>query len=202
MFLTFDPMRILHSPIKGSLRKGIGLMLLACLSSELFAQDKRFLDVDTTKYIAWNEGRPLTWDDYKLLEDSSEGDSYALTAVTHSIRGGIEGGKPNFQVYVLFKIKDSWTSNRSDTALFLHERLHFDIAELYGRKLRKQIATMGENGETNLSVYKRKIKLLLREFNRKSLDYDEETRHGTDSEKQKEWVEFVNHELLRLNEYM
>lgn len=179
------------------------VFLLNCFTQYLHAQNGQFLKVDTTKYIIWNEGQPITWNDYTLLSDSeSRSGSYALTAVTHSIRGGIENGKPNFQVFVLFKKEDSWTSDNTDMALFAHEKLHFDIAELYGRKLRKQIEAMGNQGETDLKVYRKRIKLLLNEFNRKSQEYDRETKHGESVSKQIEWKEFILFELNRLNEYM
>lgn len=178
---------------------------LAFFSSQLMlAQSGNYLHVDTTKYIIWDEDRPLTWDDYLEIgaKSSTEfNDNNALTAVTHSVRGGIENGKPNFEVYVLFKIKDSWTTSRQDAQLFAHEKLHFDIAELYGRKLRKQIAAMGSQKVLDLSEYRRKIKFLLDEFKIKSIDYDGETGHGSLIEKQRVWQNFVSSELQRLHKY-
>lgn len=178
---------------------------LALFSSHMvLAQAGNYLQVDTTKYIIWDENRPLTWDDYPEIGSNSSpefNDNNALTAVTHSVRGGIEKGKPNFEVYVLFKIKDSWTTSREDVQLFAHEKLHFDIAELYGRKLRKQIAALGSQKVLDLSEYRRKIKFLLDEFKIKSIDYDGETGHGSLIEKQREWQSFVSSELQRLHKY-
>lgn len=111
-------------------------------------------------------------------------------------------GKPSFEVYVLFKKEDSWVTDISDTALLAHERLHFDIAEIYGRKIRKQIAAMGEKGVKDLSEYRKAIKYLLGKFKEKSFEYDEETRHGTDASEQRRWQIFVSSELQRLHEYM
>ena len=168
------------------------------------AQDGEYLEVDSTKYIVWDEDRPLTWDDYPVIGVDASPDfinNNALTAVTHSVRGGIVKGEPNFEVYVLFKIKDSWTTSREDPQLFAHEKLHFDIAELYGRKLRKQIAAMGGQKVMNLSEYRRKIKFLLDEFKIKSMDYDEETGHGSLLDKQIEWQNFVSSEMQRLHKY-
>ncbi len=176
------------------------LFFIFALSQRVFAQGGKYLDVDTTKYIVWDEDRPITWSDYPVLEGYSN--AVALTAVTHSVRGSISKGKPKFEVYVLFKIEDSWTSDTTDLALFAHEKLHFDIAEMYGRMLRKQIEVMGENGEQDLAKYREAIKYLLAEFKRKSAEYDEETVHGAVQDEQERWQIFVSSELQRLHEYI
>lgn len=181
-----------------------GFCLFILLCQPTFAQEGQFLEVDTTKYIVWDEDRPLTWEDYPKIgsrQSTEFRDNNALTAVTHSIRGGFEKGAPNFEVYVLFKIEDSWTTTREDEQLFAHEKLHFDIAELYGRKLRKQIAAMGSQKVQNLTEYRKKIKYLLDEFKIKSMDYDEATLHGSLLDKQEEWQSFVSSELQRLHKY-
>ncbi len=170
------------------------------LSPRVLAQGGKYLDVDTTKYIVWDEARPISWTDYPVLEGYTN--SVALTAVTHSVRGSISKGKPKFEVYVLFKIEDSWTSDTTDLTLFAHEKLHFDIAEMYGRMLRKQIEEMGKNGEKDLSKYRKAIKYLLAEFKRKSSEYDQETAHGAVQNERDRWQIFVSSELQRLHEYM
>jgi len=175
------------------------VFLLAC---SLGANGQAFLRVDTSEYIEWNEGRPLQWSDfvYKPLEAGNK-DYFALTTVFHSVRGGMKNGKPNFQVRVLYVKKESWTTNVRSNDLLDHEKLHFDLAELYGRKLRKQIEEMGKAGEKDISKYSATIKLLLDEFKRKSSIYDTETLHGRDFEQQEVWNEFVKYELNRLNKY-
>ncbi|MBO3697509.1 DUF922 domain-containing protein [Roseivirga sp. E12] len=180
----------------------LGLIFeLVLLSNLVLAQNGKYLKVDTTKYIPWSEERPITWLDYERL-DTEVMNASALTAVTHSIRGGMSKGKPSFEVYVLFKIEDSWTTTTTDSTLFAHEKLHFDIAEMYGRMLRKQIAAMGDKGVTDLAEYRKAIKYLLAKFNEKSFEYDDETNHGAVLKEQKRWQIFVSSELQRLHEYM
>ncbi|MHA7101357.1 DUF922 domain-containing protein [Roseivirga pacifica] len=166
-----------------------------------FAQKQGFLTVDTLAFIEWNEDRPISWEDYGVRTFGKKPSSFAITSVTHSVRGGLKNGEPNFQVKVLFVKKDSWTSDTTNVRLFEHERLHFDLAELYGRKIRKQIVMLGNQGIDKLSVYKRYVRLLLDEYKRKSMDYDAETRHGALFDQQQEWEEFVHHELERLIDF-
>jgi len=182
------------------LRISWALQLLV-VANEISAQSGKYLNVDTTKYIIWSEERPISWSDYTQL-DTEYANATALTAVTHSIRGAISKGKPSFEVYVLFKKEDSWVTDTSDMALFAHEKLHFDIAEMYGRMLRKQIAVMGKKGVNDLAEYRKAIKYLLAKFKEKSFEYDEETNHGTLTTEQRRWQIFVSSELQRLHEYI
>ena len=178
----------------------IALVLFAFLFNYATAQKQGFLSVDTLQFIEWNNERPISWNDYGV-RTFGKPSSFALTSVTHSVRGGIVDGKPNFQVKVLFVKKDSWTSDTTNVRLFEHERLHFDIAELYGRKIRKQVESLGNQGVTKLSTYRRYVRLLLDEYKRKSVSYDEETNHGAVLESQLEWNKFIAHELNRLVDY-
>jgi hypothetical protein len=186
--------------IKPMFNRSLIILCLCLLSGPLFGQG--FMVVDTTSYVEWKAERPLNWADF-VFRDIRRGDqqSYALTSVIHSVRGDIKDGKPNFEVRVLFVKKDSWTTSSGNRALLAHEQLHFDLAELYGRKIRKQFVAMGAQGIETLGDYKKSVKVLLNEFKRKSVSYDKETKHGRIEEEQKEWERYVKAELERLNEY-
>ena len=184
------------------MRKAVALILFlkVWFYSSLSAQE--FLVLDTAQYIEWNEDRPLIWKDYQMRTDRGDERSfYALTSVIHSVRGGIEGGSPEFEVYVLFVKKDSWTTTDTHTQLLAHEQLHFDLAELYGRKLRATIAYLAQQGVQDLSKYKKRISRLLDEFKSKSMAYDDETDHGKEIRQQEIWTSYVEHELQRLKSY-
>ena len=161
-----------------------------------------FLEVDTLEYIEWNEEKLLVWSDYKYFEQSSnKNDGYALTTVFHSVRGGMKKGKPNFQVRVLYVKNKSWTTNVVSQELLNHEKLHFDLAEVYGRKMRKQIESLGNRGVKKLKTYKAYIEQILADFKSKSYEYDKETNHGREPSAQKTWNQFIQYELNRLNGY-
>ena len=176
------------------------IFLLFVLINSAFGQD--FLEIDTTRFIEWEEGRPLTWADYQIKTDiDHEESAYALTSVIHSVRGGLINNKPNFRVHVLYVKRDSWSTTNQNQSLLAHERLHFDLAELYGRKIRKEIESLGRQGDQDLINYKKRIGWFLNEFKSKSIEYDNETNHGQLKERQQIWNEFVAYELNRLHKY-
>lgn len=166
---------------------------------ELSAQ---YLEVDTTRYMEWSDQLYLSWKDYGFRPYKKQQDlGIALTSVFHSVRGGIIEGEPRFEVKVLFVKEDSWTSDSTSITLLAHEKLHFDIAELYDRKIRKQIDDLFKGGERDLKVYNKYVKQLLGDFKRFSQNYDRQTRHGRDFDQQKLWFDKVYSEMDRLKAY-
>lgn len=181
------------------------LVLLSTIGAGLFSVNEakaQYLEVDTAAYIEWSEDLYMNWGDYRFREyKKKDGSGMALTSVIHSVRGGIIKGEPKFEVKVLFVKKDSWTTDSTSIALLAHEKLHFDIAELYGRKIRKQINDLFERGERDLKIYNKYVKQLLADFKRYSHNYDSKTRHGRDYDEQKVWFDAVYSELDRLKLY-
>lgn len=174
------------------------LVFIQCL--QLSAQT--FLKVDTAQFIEWKNAKRLSWENYQIKKlQKGSGELFALTSVIHSVRGEVTDGKPNFEVKVLFVKKDSWSTTDQNSALLAHEQLHFDLAELYGRKIRNDIEALGKGNEQDLKVYKRRITILLAQFKARSIEYDNETVHGQEIEEQKEWEMYVNSELKRLKKF-
>ena len=186
----------------GLMSRGVYISFILCLAL-LKPVKAQYLEVDTAQFIEWSDELYLSWEDYQLKKSkrSNEEGGVALTSVFHSVRGGIIKGEPRFEVKVLFVKKDSWTTDPTNIVLLAHEKLHFDIAEMFGRKIRKQIADLYDRGERDLKIYNKYVKILLGDFKRFSSNYDKETRHGSDSEEQKAWFDLVYSELDRLKLY-
>ena len=67
-----------------------------------------------------------------------------------------------------------------------HEQFHFDITELYARKLYVDASKLiGQRGNTN--QLKQLFKDANTECNEMQNQYDEESNHGVNEEKQIEW---------------
>jgi hypothetical protein len=149
--------------------------------------------------IVWNEYRPLTWDDFqgKRTEDAA-GD--AGTVVQIKAKPYMVKDQVKYDVFAVFVKNKSWADAQSQE-LLAHEQLHFDIAELYARKIRKEIAALADASENEVKVYNRAIQHLLNESNEMDIQYDLETLHGAMQKKQAEWVKNVKAELTELARY-
>ena len=84
----------------------------------------------------------------------------------------------------------------------MHEQKHFDIVELYARRMRKDLAllkcsSMAVLNETADSLYK----LYDKEMDRYQDQYDEETDGSMNGDKQREWNRKIPDELHLLELY-
>jgi len=153
---------------------------------------------EALELIEWVEGRPLEWKDYSFRRVRRAG-YVAITSVKHSVKGYMRNGLPEFDIKVYFDTKASWTGDTTDLALLSHERLHFDIGEIYRRKIESRIVELQHKGEKRAGVYRGEIKNILIQFNDFSNQYDEESGNGRNAEGQLRWQGIVLAELKRLH---
>jgi Bacterial protein of unknown function (DUF922) len=169
---------------------------LLFLSAFLFAFTT---DPELREVIEWNEYRPLTWEDFlgKRAEDAA-GD--AGTFVQIKAKPYLVKDQVRYDVSAIFVKNKSW-SDAQTKELLAHEQLHFDIAELYARKIRQVVAELSEAGEDDVKDYNRAIQKLLHESNEVDIQYDMETLHGAMQNKQAEWSKDVKEQLKALAQF-
>ena len=155
--------------------------------------------------ILWDENYLLKWSDFKGRADDSI-DAAALTAsgITLEISAkttSTELINYNAVVQAHFYPFQSWYKQRfADSFVLAHEQLHFDITELYARKLRKQIdeAKFTIKIKQEISSLNKRIN---RELKKTQKQYDQDSHYSRDRQVQKQWQEFVERELNKLSEY-
>ncbi|MDP1800128.1 MAG: hypothetical protein Q8L81_02160 [Bacteroidota bacterium] len=147
--------------------------------------------------ILWSEDRPLTWNDFKGKPEKR----FAAASTSYDILK--EVNKNSVEIKAVFFTQSSWkkTSWINDQVL-AHEQKHFDIVELYARKLRKQIK---ETKFTSYEDLKSKMEPLY-DVNDKAMDkyqdlYDEETDGSMNGDKQREWQTKITKEIKALDAY-
>lgn len=154
--------------------------------------------------IAWSPERKLTWEDFKATADYDV--PWAATTssgISHGFSGNIKGDKVSFEyeVHCFFYPQNSWYKKELATEnLLLHEQLHFDIAEIHARKLRKRIENF-----TFTTELKKEMNMLYERTNNEMKEmqrrYDGITEYSLDKERQKEWKAIVQAELKKLSAY-
>lgn len=167
-----------------NLSKLCWMICLIAFVTPTFGQMEESIEAETM--IEWSESRPLEWKDYAYRRIRLKG-SMALTMVKHSVKGYLRNGLPEFEIKVLFRRPNSWTSDTTSLDLLGHEQLHFDIAELYRRKIEQEIIKLQQNKEKKAAVYREEIKRVLAEFNVYSRRYDRESDHGKSRPEQARW---------------
>lgn len=149
-------------------------------------------------YFFWHPGHPLQWEHFKGPVDSDDPVHGAVTYAGIDLQAEKHhpwSGYISFKAVAVFDKNLSWVKpDCKNEQLLSHEQLHFDIAELYARKLEKKLNSL------RLTLKdKRKIKQLQQEYTRDQLEvqkkYDKETLHGLNSVKQKLWRKNISHQL-------
>ena len=154
---------------------------------------------DGQQILEWNEFYHLQWEDFQG-RPTAESIGDAGTVVQTKANPYLVKKRVHYNVYAYFDRSRSWVRDKSKE-LLAHEQLHFDIAELYARKIRKLIAQMQRDQVTDVSEYNAAIHRLLEESNEYDRLYDIQTLHGAMSKKQQEWVLKVETELESLKEF-
>ncbi|WP_299103367.1 DUF922 domain-containing protein [uncultured Winogradskyella sp.] len=155
--------------------------------------------------MTWDENNKLTWADFKASPDS-DSDAVALTASGITFGFGVKtSGKRIVEfsttVESHFYPNKSWYKKaQSDAHILGHEQLHFDLTELYSRKLRQEISKLqvNQNVKKQLNRLHEDINLKLSAAQAK---YDRETQHSINAVKQREWANYVEKELKNLKDY-
>ena len=146
--------------------------------------------------ISWNENRKLTWADFKDRPNLNSG-AVALTAsgITFGFSIQKSGGKPvsfNTTVESLFYPDKSWyITERADSYILGHEQLHFDIAELFARKMRMQLSKMTFTKNVKKEI-KQVYQATLKALQAYQKEYDRATNFSRNREQQLVWVKKIN----------
>ena len=140
--------------------------------------------------IDWNASRRLTWADYKGRPDPSS-DAAASTTTYLAIEYKIGSGSFGYKIQSRFSRTRSWGLHKTDYILS-HEQGHFDIAEVYARKLHKEMSGYKFDKKNFQKDLKEIYDEVTEEKEEMQNRYDRETRHSINKTKQAEWLEKIS----------
>lgn len=149
--------------------------------------------------IYWSPSNKLVWSDFTGTPDykSNQG-AISYCGITYSLSYNKFGYSFNVSCY--FNKVKSWVSYFSNIGL-IHEQGHFDIAELFARKLRQAF----ENYNFNQSTVKEDFKNIYNDIimRRAKFDnqYDTETNFSLNKIKQLGWNQKILLQLDSLHKY-
>jgi len=161
-----------------------------------------FASVDSdSDIIYWDGIDKLSWSDFEAEPRMDIEQFYALTSSGIIDYKGCEDGIITYKFRAYFEKDESWVKQEAITDYHLaHEQLHFDITELYARKLRKLLSELefkcGE--EQN---FERFVAATLENWYNEQRNYDIMTRHSINKEQQLEWQYRIKMELSLLDNY-
>ncbi len=151
------------------------------------------LELENDSLIIWMKNRKLRFGDFKKKGKTQGDRNEAYTVSSIDIIKEL-----NYIVVATFYKYDSRLDNERES-LLNHEQLHFDIAELFARKIRKEIFNLKQrNDNLHYIDYKIIYKDLYKDYRAYQNLYDSETEHSKLVIQQKQWQEKVAKELVEL----
>jgi hypothetical protein len=161
---------------------------------------------DNEPVISWNPSNKITWSDFKG-KPIANSDAVATTASGITFGFSITQKNNNdvvaftTEVHAHFYPKQSWYKvERADAHILDHERLHFDITELYARKFRYRISML-----TISNSIKRQLKKMHNDINSELAEmqdkYDSETDFSRNFDSQALWKAYIDAELKKYDKY-
>jgi len=148
--------------------------------------------------IIWSSDKKLTFDDFKAIPDYST--DYVVANTYSGIRFGYycEDGELKHRVQAMYIKSQSWIKPVAQNDYYLeHEQLHFDITELYARKLHHALNKYNFDCSQTADIQMIADKILA-EHRYADHQYDKETEFSNNKYKQSNWYVKVHTEL---NEY-
>jgi len=159
-----------------------------------------FSSFQSDNKIFWKEKAILTWDDFKGKPDASS-PYKALTESVINIEIKTKGMEAFLTIHNYFDKNQSWTKTKTDANLLNHEQMHFNIAEIWTRKLREKL-----KGKTfEIKTFQTELNSMHSEIHRESkamqAEYDKETEHSVNTVNQQKWNKKITSELQKLSAF-
>lgn len=151
---------------------------------------KKLADAPNTDNFSWEKNRKLSWNDFQGHKPVNT-DHHTAAATYCSI--GFEtkvaaNGKPIIYVYNSFYPSSSWVlENTHDDEILIHEQGHFDICELYTRRLKECISMTRITGKDITVILEDIYNKVNLEYQSFQQAYESETEHGLNDKLQLEW---------------
>ncbi len=185
--------------------KGVVLFILLFNSFDLFGQSNVNKLIENDTLIYWNLQRKLSWGDFLGKPDSTlttygSGKASAVTSAPLECRFNMHNGQVGYDIHCYFLKSNSWVRDTS-SLLLVHEQLHFDIAELFARKMNKALQELQKQNITSYTPYVKAANKIVTDRGQYEKNYDKATFHGIIPFKQEEWNKKVKAELEELEEY-
>jgi len=156
--------------------------------------------------IIWQEDRKLDWDNFKSSvnrKNRPDVAAYTHCGWEYSVVKSTNPKSPvKIEIAAIFNEDRSWKDvKKINDYILLHEQKHFDIAEMFVRKFRKEIQekikTSGDYNKNFKAVYSK----ISNDYKNFQMSYDRVTEHGMNKEKQAEYNAIIAEELDNLKSY-
>ncbi len=183
------------------------LLILLCFSFSSLSGQTVYTK-PSNAIISWSSKKELTWNDFQGKIDpnivANALTSYKIEIIPQNVQVDEQDriqGYERLTVVTHFYKKQSWTTTFHDPIVLKHEQLHFDIAELYARKIRLRFSKLKSKKEARFSEYWNAYNQLWKACRMYQKQFDHETNHGRELQLNIIWEERIKQGLEMLSEF-
>jgi len=155
-------------------------------------------------FVVWSSDRKLFWSDFKGNPPlySKRDDLAAISSRVYIDDSSRNNDTIVISIVNVFDKFASWTKIKDTSQgkyALSHEQGHFDITEIYARKIRQSLSLL-----TNMKTFS-PVDSVVKKYNdeceKEEDKYDEETNHGENLQEQGRWLFKIIEDLKELKEY-
>jgi Bacterial protein of unknown function (DUF922) len=169
------------------------IFLLHCL---FFVLSTRTGPAQNVSYIDWNASRKLSWNDFNANPPKNP-PAAALTSTAIKIDFGYYNESLQFHIRCRFDKEASWGFVKNDYVLS-HEQGHFDITEIYARKLNAALKKYVPDPASLRSDVNKIYQDMMKQYYDRQDEYDHQTNFSIDHAQQEVWLNKIRDELSEL----
>lgn len=179
------------------------LILFASLAFLSFSfTHERYTQTEYGPAIEWNPAVKLEWSDFRAKKKNNFNSAVAVSSCGFGLESETYDGITKHRISVRFYCDESWRAPElKDPAVLAHEQLHFDICEIFGRKLCKELLQHEKTGNLSHKKTQALYNDVMDAYNKYQDLYDSQTGHSRNKDKQEEWSLRVKKELEELQPY-
>jgi len=148
--------------------------------------------------IVWKSNVKLKWSDFEARIKYTR-DTGAVSVTGISFKTSFQGDNFTFAAFAVFFKKESWVKSPSERSL-RHEQGHFDISEIFARKLRQAIKNRTGTKLTRSDLNFMYYKIETERTGMESL-YDKETDFSRNFTAQALWDDKIKQQLVTLEAF-
>lgn len=152
--------------------------------------------------IYYHERPKVSWEDFRAV-NKIDGPEAAHIHVAISSAVEYDEGFLNIEIKCYMTPESSLVLKDKECEYLLnHEQRHFDLQEVFARRIRKRY--LEKNDYTFDKLQKDLNGIFIEEIKKGTqlqADYDNETNHSIDEKKQSEWNDNIDQWLLNLEDY-
>lgn len=154
---------------------------------------------ETSEVIPWTNEQRLDWNDF-LSEPVRGTDAVASTSTSLGISYQLSDGQLVYHITCSFNKEKSWTLLKTGYILS-HEQGHFDITEIFARKLNEALQQYQFNRRTFKKDINRIYQSVVQQKENFQKKYDEATDHSRKRKEQYDWCDTIDHLLAETQPY-